>query len=139
MIPSYCSIAALTGIVQSISQPLATANISIFYLSTFETDFVFVPIQHVLLAVSVLRQRFAVQVEGYDEGALPAQEPPNASINTDVKRHPLCIGRGEYHLASLQKGANRSLFRFSCCLFGIIRIVGLGWILVIEAVVPPRR
>jgi hypothetical protein len=103
------SFTALTGIVQSISEPLAKANISIFYLSTFETDFVFVPIQHVLLAVSVLRQRFSVQVEGYDEAVLPAQEPPVVTKPLDVKRHPLCIGNSSYYLASLPKGPHSKI------------------------------
>jgi hypothetical protein len=46
---------ALTGVVASISAPLASAGVSIFVLSTFDTDLLLVRETHLAQAVAVLR------------------------------------------------------------------------------------
>lgn len=47
---------ALTGILASIATPLADAGISIFALSTFDTDYVLVKAEKLELAIQVLQQ-----------------------------------------------------------------------------------
>ncbi len=44
----------LTGIVASLSQPLAEAEISIFYISTYETDYVLVEDKNLNKAKDIL-------------------------------------------------------------------------------------
>lgn len=46
---------ALTGVVASISAPLASAGVSIFVLSTFDTDLLLIRETHLAQAVAVLR------------------------------------------------------------------------------------
>ena len=46
---------ALTGVLASIAQPLAEAGVSLFAISTFDTDYVMVPEHDVERAVNVLR------------------------------------------------------------------------------------
>ncbi|PIS17200.1 MAG: ACT domain-containing protein [Candidatus Nealsonbacteria bacterium CG09_land_8_20_14_0_10_42_14] len=45
---------SLTGIVSSLSKPLAEAGISIFYISTYETDYLLVEEKNLAKAVEVL-------------------------------------------------------------------------------------
>lgn len=47
---------AATGILASLAQPLAQAEISIFALSTYDTDYLLVRSQDLARAVTVLRQ-----------------------------------------------------------------------------------
>ena len=49
---------AETGILAAIAQPLAEAEIPIFALSTFETDYVLVPAAHFDAAKRILSERF---------------------------------------------------------------------------------
>ncbi|HJW09734.1 MAG TPA: ACT domain-containing protein [Holophagaceae bacterium] len=46
---------ALTGILASLAHPLAKAGISIFALSTFDTDYLLVKADHLAAAVEALR------------------------------------------------------------------------------------
>ncbi len=46
---------ALTGILLSVLEPLAAARIGIFAVSTFDTDYVLVPGEHLGAAQQVLR------------------------------------------------------------------------------------
>jgi uncharacterized protein len=45
---------ALTGILAAIATPLADAGVPIFAVSTFDTDYVLVPAEHVSAAVAAL-------------------------------------------------------------------------------------
>ncbi len=47
---------SLTGILASLAAPLASANIPLFAISTFDTDYILVKEQHVAQARSVLEQ-----------------------------------------------------------------------------------
>ena len=47
---------ALTGVLASIATPLAAANIPMFVISTFDTDYVLVKEQHRERAMSILEQ-----------------------------------------------------------------------------------
>ena len=56
---------SLTGILASLAEPLARAEISIFALSTFDTDYVLVPAPLLADAAQVLRRAgFEVPAEG---------------------------------------------------------------------------
>lgn len=46
---------SLTGIVASLSKPLAEADISILYVSTYETDYIFVQEKNLKKAKKVLK------------------------------------------------------------------------------------
>lgn len=46
---------ALTGVLASLAQPLAAAGVSIFALSTYDTDYVLVPDQDLPAALAALR------------------------------------------------------------------------------------
>ena len=46
---------ALTGVLASLAQPLAKAGVSIFALSTFDTDYLMVKADHLATAVETLR------------------------------------------------------------------------------------
>jgi len=48
----------LTGIVSSISKPLADAKISILYVSTYETDYIFVEEKNLKRAKEILKNSF---------------------------------------------------------------------------------
>lgn len=47
---------SLTGILAAIAKPLAKAEISIFAISTFDTDYILVPEKHVAQACHVWEQ-----------------------------------------------------------------------------------
>ena len=47
---------SLTGILVSLAAPLASANIPLFAISTFDTDYILVKEQHIAHARSVLEQ-----------------------------------------------------------------------------------
>ncbi len=47
---------SLTGILASIATPLASANIPLFAISTFDTDYILVKEQHIEHARSILEQ-----------------------------------------------------------------------------------
>ena len=47
---------SLTGIVSSLSKPLADAKISIFYISTYETDYLFVEEANLKKAKEILKK-----------------------------------------------------------------------------------
>jgi len=47
---------ALTGVVASLAAPLAEAGVSIFVLSTFDTDLLLIRHTHLAQAVAVLRE-----------------------------------------------------------------------------------
>ncbi|KJE97286.1 hypothetical protein CAOG_07720 [Capsaspora owczarzaki ATCC 30864] len=49
-----------TGIVKSVTKPLAEANITIFYLSTYQNDFIMVPERLLEAAVIVLSKNYKV-------------------------------------------------------------------------------
>jgi hypothetical protein len=51
----------LTGIVSSISKPLADAKISILYVSTYETDYVFVEERNFKKAREILSKFFIIE------------------------------------------------------------------------------
>ncbi len=44
----------MTGIVASLAEPLAQANISIFYISTYETDYLMVEEKNLQIAKKIL-------------------------------------------------------------------------------------
>ena len=52
----------LTGIVSSISTPLAEAGISILYVSTYETDYLLVKEEDLKKAIKILKRSFIINV-----------------------------------------------------------------------------
>ena len=48
------------GVLESLANPLASAGISIFALSTYDTDYLLIKAEHLERAVSLLRTRFTV-------------------------------------------------------------------------------
>jgi hypothetical protein len=47
---------ALTGVLASLSQPLAAAGISTFALSTYDTDYLLIPAEHLSQAIIALQK-----------------------------------------------------------------------------------
>jgi hypothetical protein len=58
-----------TGIVQRLSTPLAQANISVMYISTFLTDFIFIKTSELQEALECLRTHFTIVVDDQFEAA----------------------------------------------------------------------
>jgi len=56
-----------TGVVHALSDPLAKAGISIFYMSTSETDFTLVPEERIYDAIDCLEEEFTIMTEGLEE------------------------------------------------------------------------
>jgi len=88
------------GIVHALSDPLAKAGISIFNISTSDTDFTLVPEDKIYDAIDCLEEEFTIMTEGLEElnSILPR---PIKKINekTDeriYKQHPLSLP--PYHL-----------------------------------------
>jgi hypothetical protein len=52
---------SLTGIVSSLSKPLAEAKISILYISTYETDYIFVKEENLERAIKILSNFFQIK------------------------------------------------------------------------------
>lgn len=46
----------MTGVIASITGPLADARVPVFVISTFDTDYLLVPEQHTAEALSILRR-----------------------------------------------------------------------------------
>ncbi len=55
---------SLTGVVASLTAPLAAAAIPVFVLSTYDTDYLLVRGEALERAIAVLRKRFAVEATG---------------------------------------------------------------------------
>jgi len=54
---------SLVGILNQVLTPLAEVGISVFTLSTFDTDYILVKDHHVELAESVLKKKFEISEE----------------------------------------------------------------------------
>ena len=68
-----------TGLVASLSAILAAHQVSIFYVSTFETDFVVIKQSQMALAIRVLKEQFgeeSVEVEEEEEAAEQGEGEP---------------------------------------------------------------
>ncbi len=50
----------MTGLTAKLTTPLASAGIPVFALSTYDTDYLLVKLEHLERAVSLLRTRFTV-------------------------------------------------------------------------------
>ena len=70
----FTSFSAESGIVSSVAAPLADAGISIFQLSTYESDYCLVPEEKLTVAINCLKSAFKIQDvvlldgNGTDEG-----------------------------------------------------------------------
>ncbi|KAL6049075.1 GATS protein-like 3 [Balamuthia mandrillaris] len=56
-----------TGVVESLALALANKGISIFYLSTYETDWTLVPEERIHEAIDSLKETFTIMTEGLDQ------------------------------------------------------------------------
>lgn len=61
---------SMTGILAGILTPLAEARISIFALSTYDTDYVLVRAADLPSALNALRHAYDIQAQGQDESEI---------------------------------------------------------------------
>lgn len=86
--------ASAVGVIHSVSKALAEAQLSIFYLSSYDTDFLLVSQDVLELACQVLEKDFTVIRE--DEGeSLPQhlKPPPNPSLSQSGSTSPATVRR----------------------------------------------
>jgi hypothetical protein len=117
-----------TGIVQTLSTPLARANISVMYCSTYLTDFIFVKEEELAAALKCLRACFTITIEdeggGVDEEGAQRQgdesifkaeagELPSHHHLLKRLKSKLCITRLDKRMAHLHIPALIQLFMFS--------------------------
>jgi hypothetical protein len=96
---------ALVGILSSLAAPLAEAGISIFALSTYDTDYVLVKQSKLKEAAEVLEKTGKFEVTAFKQqmpvGAAQPQVPRVESKAPDVKgRNPSLEASGEAHRMS---------------------------------------
>jgi hypothetical protein len=98
-----------TGCVHALSEPLAKAAISIFYLATEQSDFVLVPEIKIAQALECLKKSFDIVTEGLDDifHSLPQQSTSSNFIES--KFHSLTSPPLEIKLCSLDKDSLPSL------------------------------
>uniref|UniRef100_A0A6B2LB17 CASTOR ACT domain-containing protein n=1 Tax=Arcella intermedia TaxID=1963864 RepID=A0A6B2LB17_9EUKA len=90
--------------VHSISSPLANAGISIFYISTYETDIILIPDEDITKAVHCLKQSFPLLSTNfqYSISSVPPLSPPSKSSHSN-KKHKLSLNSNTLILTSTQK------------------------------------
>jgi hypothetical protein len=69
----------MVGVLASVLEPLATAGVSIFALSTFDTDYVLVKRERLAEAIDALTAAGHERVEAGTEGIRATLSPPRAS------------------------------------------------------------
>lgn len=78
-----------TGIVHALATPLAQKNISIFNLSTYETDYVLVPENRIYDALEAIKGEFHILTEGVEELEKSFPRSSNTSpVETPVASKP---------------------------------------------------
>jgi len=95
-----------TNVLTALSKPLAAAGISIFNLSTYESDYVLVPEDCIYDALEIIQKEFSILTDGLEE--LRAQLPrhtshPKTRNNVSNRVHRLTLPNGELHLVGIQK------------------------------------
>jgi len=95
------------GVVHALSDPLAKAGISIFNLSTSDTDYALVPEDRIYDAIDCLEEEFTLLTEGLEELAkiVPRPEKKTNERNDErvCKQHPLSLPRSEIYICSFRK------------------------------------
>jgi len=95
------------GVVHALSDPLAKAGISIFNLSTAETDFTLVPEDKIYDAIDCLEGEFTILTEGLEElnKIHPRTEKKENERGEEKvsKHHPLSLPPYELFLCSFRK------------------------------------
>jgi len=100
------------GIVHALSEPLAKAGITIFNLSTYQTDFTLVPEERIYEAVNCLTEKFAILTEGLQElkKNQPLSPKPDSSStanssasSSELRHHSLSLPPSSLYLCSLKK------------------------------------
>jgi len=94
------------SVVNSLAQPLSDANITIFYVSTYSSDYCLVEEHNVERALKVLRNEFKVLIEGEELIKTMTQEGPKESFtiqtkSEDTKHRKLFFYDTELHLARI--------------------------------------
>jgi hypothetical protein len=104
------------GVVHAVSDPLAKAGISIFNISTTETDFTLVPEDRIYDAIDCLEDECSILTEGLAELAniLPRPEKKIDKGEEKVfKQHPLSLPHYELYLSS-SRNRKRLLLPHHC-------------------------
>jgi len=100
------------GVVHALSDPLAKAGISIFNMSTGDTDFTLVPEDRIYDAIDCLEEEFTILMEGLEELSKILPRPEKSSSRAEekvVKQHPLSLPRYELYNCSFKKDAAISI------------------------------
>lgn len=98
-----------TGVVHALSDPLAKAGISIFNISTTESDFTLVPEERVYDAIDVLEERFQILTDGLEELTKRIPRPskrfvaPEGELKKENRKYPLSIPPFDCLLCSFKK------------------------------------
>jgi len=105
-----------SSLVHSMSDPLARAGISIFYISTYETDYTLIPEEDIHEAIDCLRKSFPQLI--IDQQELPTPSHKTSHVNEDFarsrpisftkkddnpKKHKLTVCNDHLVLTSVQK------------------------------------
>jgi len=95
------------AVVHALSDPLAKAGISIFNMSTSETDFTLVPEDKIYEAIDCLEEEFTILTEGLEElnkifprPIKDSKEKPEEKV---FKQHPLSLPPYELFICSFRK------------------------------------
>jgi len=94
------------GVVHAVSDPLAKAGISIFNLSTTETDFTLVPEERIYEAIECLEEECTILTEGLEDLAKILPRPKKSVEKGEekvFKQHPLSLPHYELYLCSFRK------------------------------------
>lgn len=101
------------GVIHALSDPLAKAGISIFNLSTAETDYTLVPEDRIFDAIDCLEEVFSILIEGLDDllQILPRPEKRFGGKNEEktFKQHPLSLPPDELYLCYFRKDEATSI------------------------------
>eukprot|EP00761_Pharyngomonas_kirbyi_P009263 gb/GECH01009279.1/.p1 GENE.gb/GECH01009279.1/~~gb/GECH01009279.1/.p1 ORF type:complete len:267 (+),score=75.91 gb/GECH01009279.1/:1-801(+) len=106
-----------SGVISSITSPLSENNIPLFYICTFDTDFVLVKSKHLKKALKFLRRRFEVEVS---DDIKEQQSEINTEDYGSSCSVPIELGIRDYQvlLASLNKDDKadcmKDLIKFIC-------------------------
>eukprot|EP01118_Nematostelium_gracile_P012396 TRINITY_DN4526_c0_g1_i4.p1 TRINITY_DN4526_c0_g1~~TRINITY_DN4526_c0_g1_i4.p1 ORF type:complete len:215 (+),score=50.75 TRINITY_DN4526_c0_g1_i4:97-741(+) len=94
------------GVVHALSDPLAKAGISIFNMSTSETDYTLVPEENIYEAIDCLEGEFSILTEGLEELAKIFPRPSEKKEKYDEKiskQHPLSLPPYDLFVCSFKK------------------------------------
>jgi len=96
-----------TKLVTAMSVPLAAAGISIFNLSTYETDYVLVPESRIYDALDAMNKEFKILTEGLEEIEKEIPRPSSATVpqivTPSVSKFKLSPPSHELYLVGVRK------------------------------------